>query len=187
VLFRNGHSHIKDYMNRTGALAAVEESGHYYHRMSRGKLTISCENSILTVLLFLGAFKKQPELMEELERLEAEVFTTGEFNYQFENDATRDQAMMAVIQHCAGDGATVTTATPDGIDLEGTCLRKGVVLEPDATRLEDSWYSGYVRVATNEKGVVRSYFSAADPAIGKRVEADARRILGEEFGGRVVE
>ena len=55
VLFRNGHSQIKDYMTQIGALAAAEESGHYYHRISMGDLTISGENSIMTILMFLGA------------------------------------------------------------------------------------------------------------------------------------
>ena len=36
VLFRNGHSQIKDYMRRIGAVAAAEESGHYYHELSLG-------------------------------------------------------------------------------------------------------------------------------------------------------
>src|SRR5690606_17213755 len=43
VLFRNGHSQIKDYMTRIGALAAAEESGHYYHRITLDGLTISGE------------------------------------------------------------------------------------------------------------------------------------------------
>src|SRR5690606_11817345 len=50
VLFRNGHSQIKDYMSRIGALAAAEESGRYYHRITMGDLSISGENSLLTIL-----------------------------------------------------------------------------------------------------------------------------------------
>lgn len=77
VLFRNGHSQIKDYMTQIGAIAAAEESGHYYHRITRGDLTVSTENSILTILLFLGALKRQPGLMDELWQLQDLVFTTG--------------------------------------------------------------------------------------------------------------
>jgi phosphomannomutase len=55
VLFRNGHSQIKDYMSQIGALAGAEESGHYYHRLAYNDLTISGENSVLTILLFLKA------------------------------------------------------------------------------------------------------------------------------------
>jgi hypothetical protein len=187
LLFRNGHSQIKDYMTRVGALAAAEESGHYYHRISMGKHTISGENSVMTVLLFLGALKKDPGLMDRLWRMQDQVFTTGEFNYQFADDATRDRALDAVVKRFVSEGASTVTATPDGIDLQGTCLSRGVRLEPGSVGLEAGWYSGYLRIATNEKGVVRSYFSAGDVPSGRRVENEARRILAEEFKGKVVD
>lgn len=187
LLFRNGHSQIKDYMTRVGALAAAEESGHYYHRISMGKHTISGENSVMTVLLFLGALKKDPGLMDRLWRMQDQVFTTGEFNYQFADDATRDRALDAVVKRFVSEGASTVTATPDGIDLQGTCLSKGVRLEPGSVGLEAGWYSGYLRIATNEKGVVRSYFSAGDVPSGRRVENEARRILAEEFKGKIVD
>jgi phosphomannomutase len=185
VLFRNGHSQIKDYMTRIGALAAAEESGHYYHRITQGPLTISGENSAITVLLFLAALKQNPGLLDELWAMERRIFTTGEFNYQFKDDATRDAALSAVVDHFTAEGAARATATPDGIDLQGTCLSRGVDLETG--KLDPGWYSGYLRIATNEKGVVRSYFSAADAQAGKRVENDTRRILQEEFGGNVID
>jgi phosphomannomutase len=187
VLFRNGHSQIKDYMTQIGALAAAEESGHYYHRISLGKLSISGENSIMTVLLFLNAIHRDPKLMDHLWDMEGQIFTTGEFNYQFDSDATRDKALDAVIEHFVKEGSGKVTATPDGIDLQGTCLDKGVHLEPGHVNLEAGWYSGYLRVATNEKGVVRSYFSAGDTKSGKRVEGDARNILQEKYHGKVID
>jgi phosphomannomutase len=187
VLFRNGHSQIKDYMTRIGALAAAEESGHYYHRITMGDLTISGENSLMTVLLFLQALRREPSLMETLWEIQGRIFTTGEFNYQFDSDATRDKALEAVVQHFASEGASQATATPDGIDLQGTCLSHGVGLDPGAVRLDPGWYSGYLRIATNEKGVVRSYFSAGDTPSGRRVEQAARRILGEQFSGTVID
>jgi len=115
------------------------------------------------------------------------VFTTGEFNYQFDSDATRDAALDAVVKHFVADGARTLTATPDGIDLQGTCLSKGVQLQPGHVRLDPGWYSGYLRIATNEKGVVRSYFSAGEDHVGKIVEAQARRILAEQFSGQVID
>ncbi len=136
LLFRNGHSQIKDYMTRVGALAAAEESGHYYHRLSLGKLTVSGENSILTILLFLRALKQQPGLMDQLWTLQRRLFTTGEVNYQFDSDQTRDRALASLVAHFVQDGAVTTTATPDGIDLQGTCLDKGVHLDPGSVILE---------------------------------------------------
>lgn len=187
VLFRNGHSQIKDYMTRIGALAAAEESGHYYHQISLGNLTISGENSIITILLFLAALKKDAGLMDRLWAMESQVFTTGEFNYQFASDATRDAALAAVVAHFVKDGARTVTATPDGIDLQGTCLAKGVRLDPGHVKLEPRWFSGYLRIATNEKGVVRSYFSAGDTRNGEAIEQQARRVYEQQFQGRIID
>ncbi|MBI2299191.1 MAG: hypothetical protein HYU66_09670 [Armatimonadetes bacterium] len=187
VLFRNGHSQIKDYMRLLDASAAAEESGHYYHRMTLEPLTIYAENSALTILLFLGAVKADPGLMDRLCALQDEVFTTGEFNYQFEDDATRDAALEVVVKRFADEGAERVTHTPDGIDLQGTVLSRGVQLAPGRVALDEGWYSGYLRVATNEPAVVRSYFSAGDTIHGQRVEWDTRRILEDQFGGRVID
>ncbi len=187
VLFRNGHSQIKDYMRQIDAPAAAEESGHYYHRITLGELSIAGENSIMTVLFFLGAVAKNKGLLDELWASESRIFTTGEFNYQFDGDATRDKALAAVINHFTKHGASMVTATPEGIDLQGTVLSQGVHLEPGNVRLDAGWYSGYLRAATNEKGVVRSYFSAGETKRGHEIEAAARKILAEEFKGRVID
>lgn len=187
VLFRNGHSQIKDYMTQIGAIAAAEESGHYYHRITLGNATISGENSALTILLFLNALKNDPGLLDRLWSMEKQIFTTGEFNYQFDSDTTRDQALDAVTRHFVAGGAATVTATPDGIDLQGTCLSKGVTLDPGKVHLEPGWFSGYLRVATNERGVVRSYFSAGDTDTGRQIEREARDILEKQFKGSVIE
>ena len=187
VLFRNGHSQIKDYMNQIGALAGAEESGHYYHELRYQHLKISGENSTLTILLFLKAVKRNPGLMQQLWKLQDQVFTTGEFNYQFADDTTRDQALAAAIAQFEADGATTQTATADGIDLEGTVVNRGVRLSPGSVALADRWYSGYFRVATNEKGVVRSYLSTGDAAFGGELERRTRGLLEQTFGGQVID
>jgi phosphomannomutase len=187
VLFRNGHSQIKDYMRRTGAVAAAEESGHYYHRFEQGGHVVCCENSIVTVLLFLGAVKAQPGLLDELWSMQSAVRTTGEFNYQFPDDEIRDRALSAVLRRFVAQSAAAVTATLDGIDLQGTVVSKGVRIDDAGVHLEPGWYSGSLRVATNEKGVVRSYFSCADSSQIERIERDVRRILGEEYQGAVID
>jgi hypothetical protein len=141
----------------------------------------------MTVLLFLQAIARDPGLMDALWRMEDQVFTTGEFNYQFDSDQTRDRALDAVVKHFVAEGSSTVTATPDGIDLQGTCLARGVHLDPGNVSLDPAWYSGYLRIATNEKGVVRSYFSAGDTTSGQRVENDARAILGKQFAGKVID
>ncbi|MGD9636998.1 MAG: hypothetical protein AB7G28_09415 [Pirellulales bacterium] len=187
VLFRNGHSQIKDYMRQIGAPAGAEESGHYYHELKYENLTISGENSIVTILLFLKAVRESPTLMQELWRLQDQVFTTGEFNYQFADDTIRDQALAAAIASFVADGAATQSATADAIDLEGTVVNRGVVLHPGSVALSENWYSGYFRVATNEKGVVRSYLSTDDPTFGRELEQRTRSLLERQFSGRVID
>ncbi|NJL30402.1 MAG: hypothetical protein HC898_01540 [Phycisphaerales bacterium] len=75
VLFRNGHSQIKDYMRQISAPAAAEESGHYYHQITMGKLSVWSENSIMTVLFFLKALAQDRGLMDQLWALQNQVFT----------------------------------------------------------------------------------------------------------------
>ena len=53
----------------------------------------------MTVLLFLNAIHRNPTLMDRLWEMESQIFTTGEFNYQFDSDATRDKALDKVVQH----------------------------------------------------------------------------------------
>lgn len=187
VLFRNGHSQIKDYMTQVGAPAGAEESGHYYHRLRLNDLTISGENSIVTILLFLKAVKSSPGLMDRLWTLQDQVFTTGEFNYQFPDDAVRDEALAAAIRQFGSEGAIIQSETADGIDLEGTVVQRGVRLTPGSVELADRWYAGYFRVATNEKGVVRSYLSTGDATFGGELERRTRDLLQQQFSGRVID
>jgi len=187
VLFRNGHSQIKDYMQQIAAAAAAEESGHYYHRIVMGEHTVCCENSLVTVLLFLRAVGRNPDWLTDLRQLQDRVSTTGEFNYRFESDDVRDRALDAVVGHFAQSGATTVTATPDGVDLQGTVLGFGIEHGDAGIDLKAGWFSGYVRVATNEKSVVRSYFSADRPDDLQRIECDVRRLLADKFNGRVID
>ncbi len=187
LLFRNGHSQIKDYMLARGAQFAAEESGHYYHVLCRSGLSIAAENSLLVILCFLSAVKSNPHCLDELFALQSRVFTTGEFNYQFADDQVRDRALSAIVEMLLASGANTVTHTPDGIDLEGTCIAWGVTLSGVDAVLDPNWYSGYLRVATNENAVVRSYFSAGDPSRGRDIESQVRELLEQRFAGRVVD
>ena len=187
LLFRNGHSQIKDYMTTRGARFAAEESGHYYHRIEHRGLSVAVENSLLCVLSFLAAIRDNPRQLSALEDYQAQVFTTGEFNYQFTDDVVRDRAMAAVLDELRGAGAKTVTRTPDGIDLEGTSVAWGVSLQGTDAALDPNWYSGYMRSATNERSVLRAYFSAGDPSRGRSVEHSVREIIEHRYDGRVVD
>ena len=55
-----------------GAIAAAEESGHYYHSLDLGNVKgVTGENSTLTCLAFLNAVKKDPALLDKLQALQA--------------------------------------------------------------------------------------------------------------------
>ena len=60
-------------------------------------------------------------------------------------------------------------------------------LVPGSVALADRWYSGYFRVATNEKGVVRSYLSTGDATFGRELERRTRDLLEQQFGGHVID
>lgn len=186
VLYCNGHSRIKNHMRTTGAMIGIEQSGRYYHNLTLGSHVVAVENSILTALLFLSQVKQDPGLLDRLWALQETVRTTGELNYRFAGDRLRDQALAAVIQHFAAQGATIVTDTADGISLGGTMLSHGLSRNGEGMQLKNGWFSGYLRVATGKESIVRSCFAAADTARLQQVESEARRILAERFKGQVI-
>ena len=177
ILFRNGHSHIKQYMRQIKGLAAVEESGHYYYKMVLDSLTMYCENSLLTILLFLKTLKERPGLLDELWDRQERVFTTGELNFRLADDEMRDKAMNKLVDWFKHDKAQRVTSTTDGIDLQGTIIRKGIKLNASSINISSDWYSGYLRIATNEKAVLRFYLSASSIDLGKKIELAIKEIL----------
>jgi phosphomannomutase len=187
VLFRNGHSQIKAFMKSTGALAGAEESGHFYHRLPYGDMVVSGENSLYTILLFLKSVHQNKSIISEIRTLQDGIFTSGEFNYEFEDDSIRDQAMEAVIAVFKNDQAQLTSHSENGDDLEGTVVYKGITLKSGKTSLSDEWYAAYIRTATNEKGVVRSYISSCNALVGQKLQERIAGLLADQFNGKEIE
>ncbi|MEI7524391.1 MAG: hypothetical protein WCJ95_08690 [Mariniphaga sp.] len=187
VLFRNGHSQIKAFMKEAGAIAGAEESGHFYHQLPLGDLVVSGENSLYTILLFLKAVQGNKGIISEIRSLQDLIFTSGEFNFEFADDKVRDQAMNAVIQLFESDEARLTTHSENGDDLEGTVVYKGIEQQSGTITLHDDWYAAYVRTATNEKGVVRSYISSCDNRVGKALQEKIVSLLTSQFNGKEIE
>ncbi|RKX80475.1 MAG: hypothetical protein DRP57_12980, partial [Spirochaetes bacterium] len=185
-LFRNGHSQIKDYMHKIGAMAAVEESGHFYHTLSLDNLTMYGENSIVTTLLFLKALKDNPSIMDSLWELQNSVFTTGEFNFKFKNDSIRDRALKDITDSLSrGKNVETASYTKDGIDLQGTVISSGLnssSISNESKDLTGNWYSGYFRASTNEKAILRAYVSASDPDTGEELEQKVIHIARQHDG-----
>ncbi|MCK9638965.1 MAG: hypothetical protein M0R39_03570 [Prolixibacteraceae bacterium] len=187
ILFRNGHSQIKGHMKAIGALAGAEESGHFYHKLPIGELQVSGENSLYTVLLFLQAIHNQKEILHQVRSMQDQIYTSGEFNYFYPDDQIRDSALNAIIQFFETQNAELTTKSEDGIELEGTVVYKGVRKMNGIITLEKEWYSAYVRTATNEKGIIRSYISSSDAKYGEKIKSGIIQLLANEFGGVEVE
>jgi len=187
VLFRNGHSQIKAFMKETGAIAGAEESGHFYHRLPLGDMVVSGENSLYTILLFLKSVHLDKTIINKIRSLQDQIFTSGEFNFEFKDDIIRDQAMNAVIEIFENDQVRLITHSENGDDLEGTVVYKGLELQSGKIILKDDWYAAYVRTATNEKGIVRSYISSGDSKVGKALQDQIVRLLTDQFNGTEIE
>jgi phosphomannomutase len=186
-LYRNGHSQIKDHMLQLGARFAAEESGHYYHVFESGGHRVAAENALVSILTFLAHVAEHRHALDELFDLESRVFTTGEFNYQFASDAVRDAALASVIELLCARGAQASGLAEDGSDLGGIRITNGVRFEDGRAELTTDWFTGFLRIATNEVAVVRSYLSAGDRALGGALEREIRELLEQRFDGRVID
>jgi phosphomannomutase len=187
ALYRNGHSQIKDHMLRIDARFGAEESGHYYHVFEHGGHRVAAENALVSIFTFLAHTAKHPNAMDELFALQARVFTTGEFNYQFASDAVRDEALISVVAYFCSLGADARRRTELGNDLGGVRVSRGARFENGNAELAADWLTGFFRIATNEAAVVRSYLSAGDRGLGQSLEEDVRELLEQRFGGRVID
>ena len=187
ILFRNGHSQIKDFMKQTGAFLAAEESGHFYHLIKMNSLSYFAENSILTTLLFLKALKEKKEILERIIKLQENVYSTGEINYKFADDEIRDNALKSAVKLFADFGAQILTHTKDGIDLQGILILYGINPESFVLEMQDRWLSGYFRIATNEKCVARFYLSTRNAEDCRKYENMIRDILEKEYNGIAVD
>ena len=186
ILFRNGHSQIKDYIRNQNIAVAAEESGHYYHRIKKNNITIFCENSLLTILLFLKAVHEDPSLLSKMREIDRSVHTTGEINYQFSTDSERDEAISLAASILTEDNALISHTTNEGIELQGIAFTKGI--NPVTKLIEDNdWYSGFYRVSTNEKSVARYYLSSGSEKVLKHLFSQIRIICEKELCGMKVE
>lgn len=186
ILFRNGHSQIKEYMRDQNIAVAAEESGHYYHRITRGQVTAYCENSLLTILLFLKAVQEEPSLLLKMRAIDRSVKKTGEMNYQFRTDKVRDQAISTAVSLLSEDNVFITRTTPEGLDLQGIAFSKGI--HPQTRQIQGpDWYSGFYRISTNEKSVARFYITSGSKDKLKYLSNQISMICEKDLCGIKVE
>ena len=99
----------------------------------------------------------------------------------------RDRALNSVIAIFENDQARLTTHSENGDDLEGTVVYKGIERQSGKIILKDDWYAAYVRTATNEKGVVRTYISSCEEKVGRGLQEKIVSLLSGQFKGKEIE
>ena len=73
---RVGHSYIKTYMRETGAILAVEHSGHYFYREF-----FMAESGALSALEVISLLSTQPKKLSQLVDELLKYFASGEINF----------------------------------------------------------------------------------------------------------
>ncbi len=124
-----------------------------------------------------GEFHLAENIPRPLWSLQRRVFTTGEINFRLASEEVRDRALESLLGYFTAEGAHMRSQTAEGIDLQGTVVGKGLDPDTGAPPASDRWYSGYLRIATNEKAVLRVYLSAGRAACGRRIAEELREIL----------
>ena len=64
---------------------------------------------------------------------------------------------------------------------------KGIRFQNGKVELDNEWYAAYVRSATTERGIVRSYISSGDTPYGEQIKEKLVQILKYTFKGVEIE
>jgi phosphomannomutase len=181
---RNGHSQIKEALGRnyrSGVVAAVEESSHYYLNFRQGGAVYPSENTLFYGLLTAKAWRENPALYDELLELQDTTFREREWGYHFPSDEQRAEALAAVEELFVRRGSRAMSRTADGMDMEATLLREGLPFVIDAdTPMTEEWTQVAQRVSQSEKGLARWEVTAGtaarrDEAV-RQIEAAVQRF-----------
>ncbi|MBM3493910.1 MAG: phosphoglucomutase, partial [Armatimonadetes bacterium] len=123
-LIRSGHSHIKHTMNRNGAaIGTVEESAHFYEAFTCEGARYCTENTLYFALMVAKAWTEDPGRFGYMAELQAGTGREREWGHVFPSDPAREDALSAVREHFAAQGAEVVTTMADGTPMEADLLR----------------------------------------------------------------
>jgi len=190
-VIRNGHSQIKFSMiQEPSAIGTVEESAHFYEAFTLGGRTRYCtENSLYTALLVTRAWAEDPARFDELLDVQATTCRAGEWGYRFPSDTARAEALRAVEEHFAAQGARAMHEMDNGMDLEATLMRRGLPFSIDAsTTPGDDWLQVCQRISQSEDGLARWEIVGASPSIVNTARQEIAECVrrfgaGEEYRG----
>lgn len=156
-LTRSGHSYIKHRMFQAPRIiGTVEESAHFYDAFEYDGTRFCTENTLFFSLMVARVLKEMPERFREMTELQSHAFRAREWGHHFPNDDIRSEALEAVARSFRESGAAVIEQLPDGTDLLGQMIRKGIPFDMDAeTKVPDEWLQVSQRASQSEDGLAR--------------------------------
>ncbi len=182
-VIRNGNSQIKKAVHGDlRRIGAVEESAHFYEALSLDGRRYATENTLYIALLTTRVWRDAPQRIAELYELQATTAREREWGYRFPTSEQRADALAAVGEHFASQGAQATDRMHDGADLEATLLRQGLPLRIDEhTPLAGDWLQVCQRVSQSETGLARWEVVGSRPERVREAKAEIAAIV-RRFG-----
>jgi phosphomannomutase len=150
VRTRVGHSFIKEKMAATGAVFAVEHSGHYYFRDN-----YRADSGLVAMLLLLEALSIEEEPLSAVVAPYAVYAPSGEINFEVPD---HDAALHRVADHFAGRGEVDWA---DGLTVE----------------LDGGWFN--LR-PSNTEPLLRLNVEGADEQAMSKIRDEVAALVGED-------
>ena len=190
-VIRNGHSQIKQSLFADPSrFGAVEESAHFYEAFSLEEGQRFCtENTLYIALLAARIWAEEPERLARLFEIQATTAREREWGYKFPVDSQREDALQAVCELFAAQGAQAMTRMKNGMDLEATLMRRGLPFDVQQdTQLDHDWIQICQRVSQSESGLARwevvgDKLESVQRAKQEIAECIARFGAGQEYQG----
>ncbi|MDD3670718.1 MAG: hypothetical protein PHR01_05490 [Sphaerochaetaceae bacterium] len=168
-LVKNGHSFIKAMLVKPGSdssIGAVEESAHYYFRITQPsdpKIPIALESTLLVVLLTMKSWAIDSLQYARMMSVQKSMYRKREWAYRFETDEQRKSVLAEIEKRFAFSDAHVITSMDSGESLGGTLFRWNLPLDyNDTAELPQHWVQIAQRSSESEERIARWEVIASD-------------------------
>lgn len=179
-LIRNGHSFIKEALmeeQKTGTVAACEESGHYYMNFPYDPKDFSkgfaaTENTLFYALLTARMHKEKPDAYAKALDMQERTIREREWTVHFDDPQRMKDVMERIDSTFKAQGLTCFDSSPDGKPLDASLIRYNLPLQiTKDTDLESGWYQIVQRQSRSEDNMVRWEITGSDwTTVGKAKE-----------------
>ena len=186
-LIRNGHSFIKEALmdeQKTGTIAACEESGHYYMNFpydvedpSKGYAAV--ESTMFFALLTARCYLENPQAYKRAAELQKSVYREREWPLYCEAAPEKMPQILADVEKRMKEmGAVVIDRMDDGSDLDATLMRFNLPERIDGgTDLSKTkWAQVAQRISRSEDAMVRWEVVSNDKTECERLNSIIREI-----------